>query len=98
MGRTIVKQPNGKLAVWSSIVDDFIMMDADWDDYIALQVEEATRSALRTARSAQERVEATGSSSRMGTTWEDLLERVKLHHGEEQAQLRRTLGEVGGGR
>lgn len=29
MGQEIVKQSNGKFAVWSSIVDDFVMIDAD---------------------------------------------------------------------
>ena len=28
MGHQIIKQPNGKLALWSSVVDDFIMLNA----------------------------------------------------------------------
>ena len=39
MGSQIVKQPNGKYAIWSSIVDDFILVNAtpeeiieDWSD------------------------------------------------------------------
>lgn len=38
MGQQIIKQPNGKYALWSSIVTDFVLLDAtpaDIVDYMA---------------------------------------------------------------
>ncbi len=42
MGHQIIEQPNGKFCLWSSIVDDFIMLDATPDDIIKMEVEEAS--------------------------------------------------------
>jgi len=50
MGRQIVRQPNGLYAVWSSNVDDFIMVDATereiGDDWV-LQMAEELRKDIR---------------------------------------------------
>jgi hypothetical protein len=40
MGRQIIKQPDGLYAVWSSVVDDFILIDATPEEIIADWVEE----------------------------------------------------------
>lgn len=32
MGRQIVKQPNGKYAIWSSILDNFVLYDCTRED------------------------------------------------------------------
>lgn len=34
MGQQIIKQPNGKYALFSSVVDDFVLIDADPQDII----------------------------------------------------------------
>lgn len=41
MSRVIVKQPDGNYAVWSSIVDDFIYLNASKDDLIETLAQEA---------------------------------------------------------
>lgn len=44
MGRQIIKEPSGKYAVWSSIVDDFILLHATKEEIIEEWVrEEADR-------------------------------------------------------
>lgn len=40
MGQQIIKQPDGKFAVWSSIVDDFIITDATVEEIVEIEVEE----------------------------------------------------------
>ena len=58
MSRQIVKQPDGKLAVWSSIVDDFIIIDASEVELITFfrneAAEEAERHTKRMIASATE--------------------------------------------
>lgn len=34
MGRQIIKQPDGRYAVWSSVVDSFVMIDASPEEII----------------------------------------------------------------
>ena len=41
MGRQIIKQPNDKYAVWSSVIDDFIIINATPDELIEGFIEEA---------------------------------------------------------
>lgn len=94
MGRCIVKQPNGQLAVFSTIVDDFVAQDATWDDYIAWRVEEATREILRDVARFKRDIEARGSTSGVGRTWETCLRTIEELHGAETASERRAVGEA----
>ncbi|MBO9598643.1 MAG: hypothetical protein J7559_12610 [Cohnella sp.] len=41
MGRRIEKQPDGKYAVWSTIVDDYIIVDATPEQIIESFIEDA---------------------------------------------------------
>ncbi len=43
MGREIVRQPNGKWAMWSNNSDAFVMLDAEPDDIITYMVGNARR-------------------------------------------------------
>ena len=43
MATQIIKQPNGKFALWSSIVDDFTLVDADASDIIESFVDDFRR-------------------------------------------------------
>ena len=40
MGRQIIKQPDGKFCVWSTIIDDFIIVDATPEEIIEIYIEE----------------------------------------------------------
>ena len=56
MGHQIIRQPDGKLAVFSSVTDTWILMDAapaDLEDYYA---ERAAEDARRSARETLEHV------------------------------------------
>lgn len=39
MGHQIIRQPNRKFAIWSSIVDDFVFLNATMEDIIQYYVE-----------------------------------------------------------
>lgn len=51
MARQIVKQPNGKFACWSSIVDDFIIKDLTAEQYIKWSAREAYKHEKRECES-----------------------------------------------
>jgi hypothetical protein len=50
MGGMICKQPNGKYARYSSVVDDFTDINMTEDDYIQLCVKRATENAIEEAK------------------------------------------------
>ena len=45
MGRTLIRQPNGKLMIWSSVVDEPIYYDITEDEYVEIKVAEAREEA-----------------------------------------------------
>ena len=50
MPRQIIKKDNGKYAIWSTIVDDFIFDDITIEEYIAFRREEDANDAEKTIR------------------------------------------------
>lgn len=51
MGHQIIKQPNGLLCVWSTIVDDFIIVDATPEELVGYYAKKAAEDAAKsTAR------------------------------------------------
>ena len=81
MARQIIKQPNGKLAIWSSIVDDFIITEATTEEYINFRIEEET---ARLNKEIPEIVAKLDKGIKIGyydQTWEDALETIRKRHG-----------------
>jgi len=63
MGRLIVKDKVGKYAVWSSIVDDYIILHATREELIECYRREAADEAEVSLVSQLAQVESTGISS-----------------------------------
>jgi hypothetical protein len=85
MGSVVVRQPDGLLAVFSSVTDDFEIVNATADeiaDYFAEQARERTRKDWMTACA---RALAGGTSSRMpgDYTWRGLMSIRRNVHGIE---------------
>jgi hypothetical protein len=59
MGKRVLKQPDGKYAVWDSIVDDFIVWDATADEIDTYIVTEAIKKAQDEAMHHIAKAEAT---------------------------------------
>lgn len=83
MSRQIVIQPNGKLAIWSTIVDNFIMTDVTSEEYVQFRIEEETQ---RLKKEIPEVVAKLKSGQRIGYydfTWDDALKRIEDIHGKD---------------
>ena len=50
MGHQIIRQPDGKLAVYSSVVDAWILVDASPDELLDYYAERAAKDARRSAQ------------------------------------------------
>lgn len=80
MGRGIYKQPNGLYAVWSSTVDNFVLIDATPDDIVQDYVESYERDIrdMVTRRVAQ-----LDTPGKLDETWERKVRWVGLVHGPD---------------
>ncbi len=88
MGWAVLKQPNGKLAIFSTIVDDFLVLDATEAEIVEVFEDDARKSGRASATRALEGVGKTGTSSRCGRTWATALEEVRACHGDAVVALR----------
>lgn len=86
MARQIIKQPNGKFAIWSTIVDNFIMTDATPEEYIEFRIKEETE---RIKREIPEIINKLNNNIKVGyfdQTWESALERIRKVHGMKEVK------------
>lgn len=86
MGRQIIKQPNGKYAVFSSSCDDFITINAPPEEIIAdWQIDGILDAAAKVPEIIRE-LESGIKPLGFSYTWEDALELIKEIHGKEAVQ------------
>jgi hypothetical protein len=89
MGRQIIIQPNGRYALWSSVVDDFVLFDASEKQMIESLIEE---QAAVVREQVKRKIEELKADLKEGTkkayyqftmTWDEACERAKRLHGEK---------------
>ncbi|ABS03175.1 hypothetical protein [Kineococcus radiotolerans] len=77
----ILVQPNGKLAIWSSIVDAIVVYDATDEEILEYEAERAAELARSSTRRAIERVRAGLVPRNLHLTWEEALQQHVERHG-----------------
>ena len=92
MGQQIIKQPNGKYALFSSIVNDFIMIEADPQDIID---EWVRQYKLDMEKSVAEIVTALKKNEKpygeFTMPFDEAVKTVKQCHGENAESLRKLV-------
>lgn len=87
MGQQIIKQPDGRLAVFSSVTDSFIVVDAAPDELVEWRAEEAAEKAREQTRRELEHVLADNPRAvyfQFAKTWEEAAEMDREHGGDEE--------------
>ncbi len=79
MGHQVIRQPDGLLAVWSTVVDDFVVLNATPEEIADHYAEEARRETRERWLEVCRRAQKTGRSGRMG--WDEAQERRAEAHG-----------------
>lgn len=77
MGQQIIRQPDGRLAVFSSIVDAFVVVDATPEEILDWRAETAAKDARRHTQRQLDHVlagEANRSYFQFTMTWEEAAE------------------------
>ncbi len=90
MPRCVVKQPNGKYAIWSSIVDHFISYDCTAEEAIAEEVRNSLYSnypgdLMHDVCQSWLNLHDNGRAWRWAPTWDEAISTIKELHGEEEA-------------
>lgn len=89
MGRQIVEQPDGKYAIWSSIVDDFVVVDCEnASEIIDVMVEDARRDIERNVLRVLAQLDSGEKPYHQFTnTFSECLERIREIHGDHAESL-----------
>lgn len=85
MGNQIIKQPNGRFAIFSTITDTIIVWDAAKTEIVEWFAESAAESARRDVRRLIGHVAAGNPRKayyQFAMTWEEALEEDRKHGGE----------------
>lgn len=85
MGQQIIKQPNGKLSVFSSITDTFIVVDATPEELVEWRAVEAAERAREQTRRELDKVlagDSRGVYFQFARTWEEAALLDREHGGD----------------
>lgn len=92
MGRQIIKQPNGRYAVFSSVVDHVVLYNCTVDDLIEEAVKQANEDIERHIRETVAELEAGGRPYHQFTMdWKEMVRTIKSHHGKNDEDLKQLL-------
>ena len=83
MGWQIVKQPNELYAIWSTVVDDFIVTDGTKDKIIEYWAQDAYNDGKRNASQYIEDIESDRPKHRLQYDYEYCLELRAEVHGDD---------------
>lgn len=84
MGNQIIKQPDGKYAVFSSVTDTIIAWNATYDEIVQFFVDRAVEVATRDVKQILDRVAADEPRPyyQFTMTWGQALKEDREHDGE----------------
>ena len=89
MGHQIIKQPNNKYALFSSIVDDFVLIDATPKDIIRCWVGSYRRDMRKKVKDITEKLERGEKPYYQFTmTFEEAINRIQELHGKDAESLK----------
>lgn len=85
MGHQYIKQPNGKFAIWSSIVDDFTYIDCTMEQIVEIEVEEAVKDLKQRLTETLSKVDKGEPAYYQFTkSWKEALEFRDEIHGKDR--------------
>lgn len=85
MGHQIIEQPDGRLAVFSSVVDAFVILDATPEELIEWYAQEAAREARERTQRILDKLTSQGAEGvygRRALTWEEASRMNEEHGGD----------------
>lgn len=95
MAHQIIKQPNGNFAIWSSVVDHFILVDATSEEMIEYYIKRETEDITeRVNKTVTQLNNGENPYYQFAMDWEEALEQVKECHGEDDKTYQLIMKEI----
>ena len=92
MGNQIIKQPNGKYCIFSSIIDSVIYYDMTPEEIIDMRVEESRKEITKAVNKIVRNLnKGRRPYYEFTKTYEEMMEWIKEVHGEKPVQELRAL-------
>ena len=92
MGQQIVRQPNGKYCLFSSVVDSVTHYNMSAEEIVEVWIEDAQKEYERKVKKITEQLDAGGKPYCQFTkTYEECIETIKEVHGEAEGENVRTM-------
>jgi hypothetical protein len=96
MPHALIKQPNGKYGVWSTIVSSFVLLDVTLDEAIAGECASplyclyrgGPEKLARDMRREAESIDETGTAWRWAPTWQNAVEAIRCLRSEHDTMYR----------
>ena len=86
MGRQIIKQPNGKYCIFSTVVDNVVHYDCTPEEIIEAFVEDSKSSIEFQVKNTIEKLESGGKPYHQFTmSYDDMIQTIKQNHGVDEA-------------
>jgi hypothetical protein len=86
MGQQVIKQPNGSYAVWSSIVDNFILLNASKEEIVEYYIARESKRVKELVDELVERADNPDSGNQFTLSYESALDRISRVHGPEEVE------------
>lgn len=87
MGRQVIKQPDDKYAVWSSMVDNFILINCQEQDIVNFYCEEYRRDLIPVIRDQIKAIDRNEKPHFQFTmTWDEALDTIRDTHGSASVE------------
>lgn len=84
MSRQIIKQPNGLYAQWSSVVDDFVMIDATRQDIIDDWLDDSRREITESVNKVIDALDRGDKPYHQFTmSWDEAIKESIERHGKD---------------
>lgn len=85
MGHQYIKQPNGKFAIWSTVIDDFTAINCTMEEIIEIEIEDEVKNLRRRISEKLEKVDKGEPAYYQFTmSWKAALEERDERHGKNR--------------
>ena len=84
MGRSIVKQPDGLYAIWSTVVDNFVAVNCTVEEVIQHEIDDFAESIRHSVARTVERIESHGRAGTHAPTFSEALKTIGNIHGPDE--------------
>lgn len=84
MGEQIIKQPDGKYAIWSSFIDNFTYLNLTKEEVIEIKTREAINRIKLEINEIIEIIDNNKKRTQFTLDWKDALKKVKEIHGDKE--------------